>query len=413
MREFPVIAMLFGGKAKAEEVEPGQLRSLLNSSFDRKLGSLRAKTEGIAKELRAARERFIAACEKFERIDPEPYTEDLYSVNVNFIRSQKGLYAEALKRLAEELVPEPAGFANAYEECESVASHVGRVSSEMLKTNATFKLVVHCYPNHLAEFKRSFSSIERLTGALRAELEKRAGEFAEYRAINESISRFETYGRELAETEAEAAALREGGTPAASAAPDAGHGEIQERLAAKRAELARVSAESSSLHHRISLLVAPLDRPAKKFDHLSARKRPLHAFIEDPIGEIRGGAEHAEFRELVQKLVEAVNSGAVEVKNREEVAGIASALLGSDLLSLADAFRSTRRTVSDLEGEVRSLERTLASLKEGRTASESAAHRIAALEEKAAGLERSCEAQKGAVERLFMESYRRLISVSA
>jgi hypothetical protein len=406
-----VIKMLFGGKAKAEEVGQGELHALLNSCFDRKLGQLGARTEGVAADLRRAADQFLAACEKFERIDPEPYTEDLYSFNVNFIRSQKGLYAEALKRLAEELVPEPAQFANAYEECESIASHVGRVSSEILKTNATFRLVVHCYPNYLSDFKKSFSSIERLTGALRAELDRRAGEFSEYRAIHECVSLFESYGRELEETRRAVEGLKEGSARGPSGTPGAGHGDIQERLAAAKAELARVDAEISGLRHRVSLLAAPLDRPSKKFDHLSARKRPLHSFIEDPIGTIRGKEEYGEFVALVRQLVEAVDSDAVDVKNKEEVARIASALIDSDILSLADSSRSMQRARSDLEKEIGSLGRTLTSLNEGKTASESAAHRIAALEEQAAGLARKRAAQKGAVERLFMESYRRRISI--
>jgi chromosome segregation ATPase len=404
--------MLFGGKAKAEEVEQGGLVALLNGSFDRKLGRLGATTREVAGELRTARERFIAACEKFEAIDPEPYTEDLYSVNVNFIRSQKGLYAEALKRLAKELVPEHATkSANAYEECEALASHTGEVMSEILKTNATFRLVVHCYPNYLTDFKRSFSSIERLAGLLKGELVRRSQELAEYRAARESISRLDGYGQELHELEGTIERLKEDRSRRAAGEPDSGHSGIQEMLLEKRKELSRLEAEASGLHHRISLLTAPLDRPAKKFDHLSARKRPLHAFIEDPIGAIRGEADYAEFRELLQKLVEEVNSGKVEVKNREEIGGIASALLGADLPSMIGSFDSLQRMRSDLDGEVRGLERTLDSLREGRNASESAAHRLEDLERRVAETERAREAQKAAVERLFLDNYRRQISI--
>ena len=67
----------------------------------------------------------------------------------------------------------------------------------------------------------------------------------------------------------------------------------------------------------------------------------------------------------MQKLIEAVNSGKVDVKNLEEIVGTASALLDSDMLSLTDSFRSLQRLRSDLESEVRGLERTLDSLREG------------------------------------------------
>ncbi len=404
--------MLFGGKAKAENVEPGELRALLDSSFDAKLGQFWKRVENETEELRRARQQFIDACDRFERIDPEPYTEDLYSVNVNFIRGQKNLYAEALKRLAKDLVPESVRAANAYEECEAVASHVERVSAELLKTNATFRLVVHCYPNHLGDFKRSFSSVERLTRQLRAELERKSREFAEYRAVREGISRFESYGMELEQMMQMINELRRGLAPGGGDASDIGQRDLAEKLSAKRAELARATSESSDLRNRIDLLAAPLERPARKFDHLSARKRQLHAFIEDPMGTLSGEAEYAEFKTLVQQLVEAVNSGAIDIKNREDTLRAASTLLSSDIRSLIASFRSVRQRRSDLEGEVRSLERTLNSLKEGKTASESAAHRVETLEKRIAETAKAREAERAAVEKLFLDDYRRVVSIT-
>lgn len=209
MAPLPVIGM-FGGRGKAEAVEPGELEAILNLSFDSKLGSFRTRVEGIADELRSARLQFMDACERFERLDEEPYTEDLYSANVGSIKSQKSLYAEALKRLAKDLVPESERAANAYEEGRGIASHTEKVAAEILKTNANFRFVVHRYPNHLGGFKRSFSLIERLTRLLRNELEKRAAEFEEYKAVSESISRFERYGRELEEANKRIGELRKG-----------------------------------------------------------------------------------------------------------------------------------------------------------------------------------------------------------
>ena len=413
-RIFPlVMQMLFGGKAKAETVEPGELRGLLNSLFERKLGAFGAKVGTTTRELRSEGQQFVDACERFKLLDAEPYTADIYAPNVGFIRSQKGLYADVLKRLAKNLVAEPVKSDNAYEECRGAVSHTDKVTSEILKTNAQFRLVVHCYSNHLREFKRSFSSIERLVGLLKAELERKSGEFAEYRAVSESISRFESCGMELEETDRAIGELRKGLEPAAGAALDAGQRELTGKLAERRAELARMGGEASELQNRINLLAAPLERPSRKFDHLSARKRQLHHFIEDPIGTIRDEAEYGEFRALLQQLAEAVRSGAIDVKNREEVGRAASALLGSDLLSMASSFRSAQRETYGLNDEIRGLEGALSSLKEGKTASESAAHRIEALETRVRDIGRKREAEKDAIERLFLEGYGKRISVRA
>lgn len=404
---------LFGGKRNSETVRPGELQRLLDSSFERKLGPFAGKAEGLKRELQAAGKRFIEACEKFGRIDPEPYTEDMYSVNVHFIKAQKALYAEALERLAKNFIAnEPPRAANSYEEYLAVVSHSESVSAEILKANATFRLVVHCYPNYLRDFKRSFSSIERLDGLLRNELERKSAEFSEYKSVREAISRFESCGMELDEVGKRLGELEGGAKPADSGALDAGQREMAEKLAAKKGELARANAEGSDLHSRIGLLTAPLERPSRKFDHLSARKRQLHAFVEDPIGTMSDAAGYAEFKEMVRQMVEAVNSGAIDVKNREETLRAASAALDSDIPSMISSFKSLQHRRSDLENEIRGIDRTLNSLKEGKTASDSAAHLMESLKREIAELEKSRDAEKAAIERLFMDDYGKSVIIS-
>jgi hypothetical protein len=405
--------MIFGGKGKgrAEDVRAGELQALLNASFDRKLGPFRPRAEGIGRELRAAGQRFIDACDKFAKIDPEPYTEDLYSVNLNYIRSQKAHYAEALRRLGEDLVREPAKAPNAYEEFLAVARHTEEVTAEMLRTNMTFKLAVHCYPNYMKDFKKSFSSVERLSAALRDELEKRSGEYEEYKVTRDNIAKLEGYGERLAEVRSEAREVEEEMAHGGASPSEKRHQELQADLAAKRAELGRVEREAAGLRNRIGALTAPLDRASKKFDHLHQSRRPLNAFIGDPIGRITSDLHYAEFRAQLERLIEAVRSGAIEVKNREEAADAAAALLSTDLKLMLSSYKSLEHDTSILEGEVRAAERAVGSLKESRSASESAAHRLEVLRARVADLEVEREAEKRVVEGLFADNYKRPISI--
>ena len=404
--------MLFGGKGKGkvEDVAASELPALLNASFDRKLGPFRQRAEGISRELRTAGQQFIAACDKFAKIDPEPYTEDLYSVNLNYIRSQKVHYAEALRKLAEGLTSEPERAQNAYEEFLAVARHTEEVSAEMLRTNMTFKLAVHCYPNYMKDFKRSFSSIERLSALLRDELEKRSGEFSEYKVTRDNITKLGNYTARLAEIRSEIRDVEEGIATGGPSPSERRHQELLEELAGKRSELQRMERESSEIRNRIGRLTAPLERASKKFDHLSAKRR-LNAFIEDPMGAITGEAKYAEFREQAQQLIDAIGAGEIEVKNGEEVSRAAAALLGTDVNLMIFSFRTMQHECAMLEGEVRGLERTIGSLKESKTASESAAQRLESLKAKAAGIERDREAAKRIVEGFFLDNYGRRISV--
>lgn len=112
-------------------------------------------------------------------------------------------------------------------------------------------------------------------------------------------------------------------------------------------------------------------------------------------------------------MAEAVHSGAIDVKNREEVGKAASTLLSHDLRSMIDSLKSVQHRRSELSNEIHGLERALSSLKEGKTASESAAHRMETLERTVGELERAREAERSRIEKLFLDNYGRRISIKA
>ncbi len=67
---------------------------------------------------------------------------------------------------------------------------------------------------------------------------------------------------------------------------------------------------------RISLLTTPLERQARKMDHISLGKRRLYPMMADPVGEMKSEAEYQEFKALVKKLKEDVEKESVDAKNR-------------------------------------------------------------------------------------------------
>jgi DNA repair exonuclease SbcCD ATPase subunit len=397
--------MFFGGKGRAESVKPDELYPLLNSLFDKKLGPFKTRTASILNELQEAKTQFSSACKEFEGLDEEPYTEDLYAFNVNFIKGQKNLYARAQKRLIDDLELESESAQNAYDGCASIVSNVESVTKEMLKTNANFRQVVQCYPNRLREFKKSFSAIERLTKSLRGELDKSEGEFSDYKAVRERISELNLKREELEMIGKRIETMKKDSKPDGEGDSSKNELDASERLSNKKAELAKVSDEGSRLYNKINLMTAPLERVAKKLDHLSAGKKQLHAFIEDPISSISNEAEYSEFRALVQKLNKAVETEEVSVKNRAEVSRGASELLNIDIYSMINSYRSIQQRTSELSNEIRSLETALGSVREERATYERRVKDIEALERRADEIRKAVEASKSAVERLFSDCY--------
>ncbi len=393
---------MFFGKGKAEKVSPDALVSLLNSSFDRKVGSLKSRTASIANELQSVRSQFMRTCDDFERLNAEPNTENLYFANVSFIKSQKVPYAQTLKRLASELVLRPESAANAYDECAIMTANVEEMLNRVLKANASFKQVVVCYSNHLSNFKKNFSAIEKLAKEARAELDKRADAFSEYRKVKEAIERYERDTEELLALRVKMESAMKSPSPGNGADEEL---RASEALAEKMAELTKNREELSFLRGGIASLTNPLDRASKKFDHVSAGKRQLHPFIEDPIGNASGDSDYGEFMSLVKELESSVESGAVDVKNKSEVVGQTSDLLKSDLRSKIMAANSAGSRISALEKEIRALDIILDGLREGKLSSERRARDAEELEARMRETEKWRDLAKSALEKLFSDHY--------
>ena len=164
--------MLFGKGDKAEEVESGELDALLNSLFNRKIGSFGSKASGITKDLERARLQFGDACRKFDQLNAEPEVENIYIDTSAFVKSQKGFYSTALRRVIEDWEIFGAESSNAYNKYMMVLSNAERFINETLRTNSNFKKVLLSYPDHLDNFKKSFSLIERYRDNLKNELSR-------------------------------------------------------------------------------------------------------------------------------------------------------------------------------------------------------------------------------------------------
>jgi predicted nucleic acid-binding Zn-ribbon protein len=182
-------------------------------------------------------------------------------------------------------------------------------------------------------------------------------------------------------------------------------------LADKMAELTKARDELSALHGKISTLTSPLDRASKKFDHVSAERRQLHPFIEDPIGTSFAESDYKEFMALVKKLEASVESGSVDVKNKDEVANLTSDLLKSELHPKIIAANSLKSRISELEKEIRALDIILDGLRESKVSSEKRTRNAEELERRFREIEKRRDSAKSEIERLFKEHYGRAILI--
>lgn len=383
----------------------GVLDAKVNAMFDRKLAQLDARASVIVRDMGKTKEMFFDACNAFYGLDAEPDTEDMWSPNINAIKSQKGVYALALKKAMEGMRLEADAAQNKYEKYAAILANVKNANTELLKINARYRIVVHCYSGHLRNFKRCASELERLIKATEKELAGKSKELGEYNEVMKHIAALKSYKADLRLLEDRRSSLNQE-RPAIG-----GEQEIGTALAAKRAELSSVRSQASALHERIRGLVAPLERAAKKFDHISASKKQLYSFMSDPVSAINDKAEYLEFVEMAKGLKESISTGKVDVKNREVVEAAAHLLLESNVYDMLEAYRSMESSKSALEVEVARLETEKKYMASSRASTERAAQDADRLQASINETRRLMDAAKAATERLISAYYGKSLSI--
>jgi len=401
---------MFFGRNELENIKFDALDKLLISLFEKKLGQLDAKTRAIIKELNQARLEFVDACNKFEKLDVEPYTEDIRFANVNFIKGQKELYATALLRIISKMSLE-ADDAVYYNRYRLVLSNVDETTNEILKANAHFKLVMYCYSSYIGNFKRSFSAIGRFREALRHELDSKSKEALEYAKLKEQITRLNLQVEELETLNHNINALKEVLNSKDKGMAGKDEEELSESLSIKKTELSKLNDELSKLSERISVLTIPLERPSKKLDHLSPRKKPLYYFIANPVKHISNETEYNEFVVLVNELKEAVDKRTIEIKNRAGTISLIYALLNSDLYNIINTFKLLQQKRSEVGDEIKSLEIIFEGIKKGKDTSNEIIRDMATTEERVKEITKLITSTKSTIETMFSSYYRKSISI--
>ena len=383
----------------------GALGAKLNALFNTKLASLETKESRLVNALRSTKERFCDACDIFHALDAEPDTEDIWNPNINTIKSQKRVYAMTLRKVVEGMQLEADAAPNIYEKYASILKNARSTNTEMLKTNARYRNVIHCYSNHLRNFKKCAAELEGLTGAMERELANRSKELGEYNEIKGHIAVLSAHETNLQMFEDRNNLLKYERPVGMK------EHEIEIELKVKKAEQESIGAQALALYMRMRELVTPLERASKKFDHVSAGKKSLYRYMSDPVAAIADRTEYAEFAEMVKRLRESIGTGKIDVKNKEAAETSANYLLDSDMYDMIEAYRAMKSAKSALDKEAARLETELKYMMSSKASAERAAQDAGRLQENMKETEHSIEATKATVERLVASYYGKSLSI--
>lgn len=403
--------MLFGGSGKSEEVNPDKLEDLLNLLLDKKLSKFDSKASGILKDLGRAKLNFEASCQEFDKETGEPNKLNMYIDNISFVKTQKGFYSKSLKHVIDSWDISGSDSKNVYIKYSTIAKNTDKFTNEILKTNASFKKMLYSYSDYLDSFKKSFSYIERLRDALRSELDKADREFAEYNVVSEQILNFNLVSSDLDNISKSITGLNEYTKTGSTSGINEEELEISKDISKRREEAAIINTEATSLANRVSSFTMPLERAARKQDHISPKKKQLYTFMADPVRNIRDETDYNDFKALLADLDKSVDAGLIDIKNNSRTKEMISDLLNKDIYDEILSFRSLEKKKSDLEEAIRHLEIMLNKIKEDKNQSAKTFEDIASMKKESEDLRSKIGSTKSRIEALFLEYYNKKISI--
>jgi hypothetical protein len=308
--------VIFGGKDKVREVHFSELADMLNSDFESRMAGFSERCRQAVSKIDRSQRMFLEACSGFERINVKPDIDREYyysKVDPSLIESQKANYIKALRGIVGS--GSPALARNTYESNTAVLGAAKAQRDKVLKTNGTFRGVFMAYAKHLERFKEASLELDRAISKLEYELEREKDSYEEYKRMIDSAFRLSDLVRMLEEAKMEERGIDK------HERDDTAETAAKEEARKIRDELSHLSESIEGPTTEILALFLPLERPARKYDHVTGKKNKLSDAIERPIDTVSGVESYQRLREDLLSMDEAIRKGEIELKNKDDVLG--------------------------------------------------------------------------------------------
>ena len=399
--------MLFDGGMK--EARMDELEGMLNKAFDEKLSSINSRASGLILNIEQAKSMFIDACGRFDKSAAPPDRESIRAASESYVIEQKSVYTSSLRRLIN--ADRPTDDKNLYTSYHSKLASAKALMDEILKVNNKFRIVLEAYANELGRFRSAYTAMERAVKDLGMRLDSKGTELKEYNSLLQEIEKLAAFSLELEELGMAGEELdTEAGVASAKSTDSAAR--LRESLSAKHKEIANIDKAIFDVRNTITARLAPLEKPARKYEHGTTSKMHLTYYLEDPVGTLAGREESMrEFAKHVISLKKEIQENRISVKNAQEVLQAADFVLNetiSQFLAEIEILKSKRRAVhqeaAELEGSVREIDRI-----EGEKTRKATA--ASELKEELGRIESARNAARDSIESMFGRFYRKRIRV--
>ena len=283
---------------------------------------------------------------------------------------------------------------------------------EILKTNGRFSRVVVGYSAHLSHFKDQFKTMEHISSDLARRLESGSNEANEYIWLKNEVSKLTDMVNELKMAKQNKQQVEESLAPSEhTTQKKAEIGQLEAKIADKRIALEHAHAKSSAKSHAIVMLLTPLERPARKYDHEQEGKIHLTDFVANPASKIGAKEAFSTFKTLLEDMRKKISSNELQFKDPEQILSHISLVQKTDIPAMISELHQLEVDEQQLRSEMQLYDAKLQSLLKIERAAETSKMSLEQATRKAERINTEISNTKKAIEEQFFKYYKSKITI--
>ncbi|MEM0154619.1 MAG: hypothetical protein QW814_02175 [Methanothrix sp.] len=401
----------FSKEPKQVDLALDSCESYLKERFEAISSPVINKCSPILSRLASALDDFSASIEKFSRIEKDPDEEFAGRMSISFIKTQKPKYIESLNNSISSLneALQSIKYDTKYEDIRGVQVTYADFISRLLSINANFKGVVMGYSEEMKLFKKPFQLLEKNLKDLDYELNKFEQGFRSYIALKDEIGKAVSLKNEL---HIYAEEPDKPMSDSNSESLEAEKSEIEGKLNTVKGSILNLENKYNSIRSEIELVLKPLERAARKYDHLSSKKTSLANIISSPISSIGSELSYDSFIMMLKEMGAKISDKSIKIDNATQVLDQINDALNAGIDSAIAEAKSLAEQKAELISQEKDYENRLYETRKKAINIESAHRSRVAASEHRVEISMRIENAKATIEKMFMQYYNSKVHIT-
>jgi chromosome segregation ATPase len=395
----------FNKKPKQVDLALDSCYEYLKKMFDEASKPAISRCSPILGRLSASLESFKDAISKFSNVEKDPDDEFAGRMSVSFIKTQKPKYAETLYKAIQSLNEsiEKVHYETKYEDLREVQRLYADFVSKVLSINANFKGVVMGYSDEMNLFKKPFASIEKALKDFEYELGKNEEVFKSYIALRDEISKMVGLKNELYniityadDNESQSKLSQEAKLEKA---------ELEKKIAEINNKVSELERRYRSIQSEVELILKPLERAARKYDHSKTSGESLAKQISSPITELSDHDAYLNFISMLEVMRSRIKDNTIKIDNATQAIDQINDAINAGIDSAIAEARSINEQKYALEQQAKEYTNKLYEAQKKANSIESEAKRRNSMIERQTEIKMQIEDAKNTIMHMFNQYY--------